>query len=58
MKKIRKNLYEIENKNNLSKSKIKKIEENLYELEKSLFKLNKYYDYDDIEYKGIRDIEN
>ena len=27
-------------------------------LEESLFKLNEYYDYDDIEYKGIRDIEN
>ena len=58
IKKIRRNLYEIENKNNLSKSKIKEIEQNLIELEKSLFKLNKYYDYDDIEYKGIRDVEN
>ena len=55
---IRRNLYEIENKTNLSKSKIKKIEKNLYELEESLSKLKKYYDYDDIEYKGIRDIEN
>ena len=27
-------------------------------LEESLFKLNEYYDYDDIEYKGIRDVEN
>ena len=27
-------------------------------LEESIFKLNKYYDYDDIEYKGIRNVEN
>ena len=54
---IRKNLYETENKKNLSKSKIKEIKENLLELEKSLFKPKKHYDYDDIEYKGIRDIK-
>ena len=58
IKEIRRNLYEIENKKNLSKSKIKEIEQNLIELEESLFKLNKYYDYDDIEYKGIRDLGN
>ena len=58
IKEIRRNLYEIENKKNLSESKIKEIEQNLIELEESLFKLNKYYDYDDIEYKGIRDVEN
>ena len=58
IKEIRRNLYEIENKKNLSKSKIKEIEQNLIELEESLFKLNKYYDYDDIEYKGIRDVAN
>ena len=58
IKEIRRNLYEIENKKNLSKSKIKEIEQNLTELEESLFKLNKYCDYDDIEYKGIRDLEN
>ena len=57
IKEIRRNLYEIENKKNLSKPKIKEIEQNLIELEKSLFKLNKYYDYDDIEYKGIRNVE-
>ena len=49
IKEIRRNLYEIENKKNLSKSKIKEIERNLIELEESLFKLNKYYDYDDAE---------
>ena len=52
IKEIRRNLYEIENKKNLSKSKIKEIEQNLFELEQSLFKLNKYYNSDDIEYKG------
>ena len=51
MKEIRRNIYEIENKNNLSTQKVKEIEENLYELEKGLFKLKKFYDYDDIEYK-------
>ena len=41
MKKIRKKFYEIENKKNLSVSKVKEIEKNLYELEKSLSKLKK-----------------
>ena len=47
IKEIRRNLYEIENKKNLSKSKIKEIEQNLIELEESLSKLNMYYDHDD-----------
>ena len=58
IKEIRKSLYEMENKKSLSESKIKVIEKNLLELEESLFKLKKYYDYDDAEYKGIRDTEN
>ena len=58
IKEIGRNLYEIENKKNLSKLKIKDIEQNYTELEESLFRLNKYYDYDDVEYKGIRDVEN
>ena len=58
IKELRRNLYKIENEKNLSKSKTKKIEQNLIELEESLLKLNKYYDYDDIEYKGIKDVEN
>ena len=58
IKEIRKNLYEIENKKNLSKLKIKEIEQNLIELEKNLFKLNQYHVYDDIEYYGIRDVRN
>ena len=42
----------------ISESKIKKMEKNLLELEQNLSKLKKYYDYDDAEYKGIRDIGN
>ena len=57
MKEIRKNLYEIENKN-ISESKIKEIEKHFFELEESPFQLKKSYDYDDAEYKGIRDIKN
>ena len=38
IKKIRRNLYEVENKNNLSAQKVKEIE-NLLELEKNLFEL-------------------
>ena len=52
--KIRRNLYEIENAKNLSASKIKEIEKNPLKLEKNLSKSKKYYDYDDVEYKGIR----
>ena len=55
---IRKNLYEIESENNLFESKIKKIERNLTELEENLSKTKKYYDYDDIEYNGIRDVKD
>ena len=58
IKEIRRNLYEIENKNNLSTPEIKEIEKNLLELEKNLFKPKKYDDYVDIKYKGIRDVRN
>ena len=51
IKEIRKDLYRTENK------KIKEIEKILLKLEKSLSKLKIYYGYDDIEYKGIRDIK-
>ena len=37
---------------------MKEIEENLLELEENLFKPKKYYDYDDTEYKGIRDVKD
>ena len=64
--KIRRNLYEIENKKNNSSPKIKKIEKNLHELEKNLNELEKnlskrktYFDHDfDTEYKGIRDVKD
>ena len=58
IKEIRGNLYEIQKKENLSKTKIEEIEQNLIKLEKSLLKLNKYHDYNDTEYKRIRDVEN
>ena len=41
---------------NLSTPEIPEIEKNLFELEKNLFKPKNYYDHDDIEYKGIRDV--
>ena len=34
------------------------IEKNLLKLEKNLSKLKEYHDYDDIEYRGIRDVKN
>ena len=54
MKEIRKNLYEIENEKNPSESKTKEIERNLTEFEENLSKAKKYYDYDHIEYRGIK----
>ena len=51
IKEIRKNLYEIENRKSLSVSKVKKIE-------KSFSKRQKFYNYDDAKYKGIRDVVN
>ena len=55
---IRRNLYEIENENNIFAPKIKEIQRNLLELEENLFKLKKYYEYDETEYKGIRDVKD
>ena len=54
---IRRNLYEIENEKNYFVSKIKKVEKDFLELEENPFKPKKYYDYDDPEYKGIRDLK-
>ena len=34
------------------------IEKNLLKLGKNLFKPKKYYDYENTEYKGIRDVRN
>ena len=58
IKEIRKNCYEMENKKTFSESKIKEIKKNLTELEENLSKTKKYYDYDDIEYRGIRDVRD
>ena len=48
----------MENEKNLFASKIREIERNLLELEENLFKSKKYYDYDDAEYKRIRDVKD
>ena len=55
---FRRSLYNIKNQKNLSAPEIKETEKNLLELEKSLSSLEKYFDYEDTEYRGIRDIEN
>ena len=55
---IRRNLYEIENEKNLFASKIKETERNLLELEENIFKPKEYYDYDDTEYKGIKNVKD
>ena len=59
-KEIKKKLYEIENKKNLSELKKEKIDEYLAELVGILDKKEKYHyhDRDDPDYYGIRDIEN
>ena len=56
LKEIKKNLYEIENKTGRLKSK--KTKKYLDKLEERIYKLNKYYDYDDDKYRGIRDIKD
>ena len=57
--KIRKDIYEIENKKDLSVSRIQKIKENSLKLERNLSKTKKYYDTEyDTEYRGIRDAKN
>ena len=58
IKEIRENLYKIENEKNLSESRIKEIEKNLNELEENLSKTKKYYDDDDSEYRGIRNVRD
>ena len=52
MKEIRKDPYRIKNK------KIKETEENLLQLEHNLSMLKMCFDYDDNEYRGIRDVKN
>ena len=58
--KIKKELYVIENKKNLSDKEKEKIDYNLLDLVNKLNKKEKYryHDCDDLDYHGIRDIEN
>ena len=59
-KKITKELYEKEKKKNLSNRKKEKIYNQLVELVNTIDKKEeyKYHDPDDLDYYGIRDIEN
>ena len=59
-KEIKKKLYEVENKKNLSKLEKEEINEYLNELVRILNKKEKYryHDCDDPDYYGVRDIEN
>ena len=54
LKEIKKNLYEIENKKGRLKSK--KTKKYLNKLEERIYELNKYYGYDDVNYRGTRDL--
>ena len=54
-KDIKRNLYNIERQRKIS---LKKTSKYLDELDKRILRLDKYHDYDDFEYKGIKDIEN
>ena len=56
LKEIRKNLYEIENERGRLESK--KTKKYLSKYEERIYKLNRYYDYDDVKYRGIRDIKD
>ena len=57
MKEVTGNLYQLENKKNFFKSKIKEIEKNILEFGESLSKLKKQYTYDDIDYKRINKVK-
>ena len=54
LKEIKKTLYNKEKRKKISSRKASKY---LDELDKKIFKLDKYHDYDDYEYKGIKDIK-
>ena len=54
-KDIKRNLFNIEKERKIS---FKKTSKYLDELDKRILRLDKYHDYDDFEYKGIKDIEN
>ena len=53
-KDIKRNLYNIEKQRKISLKKTKYLDE----LDERITRLDKYHDYDDFEYKGIKDIEN
>ena len=55
LKDIKRNLYNIEKQRKIS---LKKASKYLDELDKRILRLDKCHDYDDLEYKGIKDIEN
>ena len=55
LKDIKSTTYNIEKQKQISSKKTSKY---LDELDKRILKLDKYHDYDDYEYKGIKDIEN
>ena len=54
-KDIKRNLYNVEKQRKISSKRTSKY---LDEFDKIILKLDKYHDYDDYEYKGIKDIEN
>ena len=54
-KDIKRNLYNVEKQRKIS---LKETSKHLDELDKAILRLDKYHDYDDFEYKGIKDIEN
>ena len=54
-KDIKRNLYNIGKQRKISSKRTSKY---LDELDKRILRLDKYHDYDDFEYKGIKDIEN
>ena len=54
-KDIKRNLYNVEKQRKISSKKASKY---LGELDKRILRLDKYHDYDDYEYKGIKEMEN
>ena len=56
LKEIKKNLYEKENKKRVAASK--KAKKYLNKLEEKIYELKTYYDYGDLEYRGIKDISD
>ena len=57
IKEIRKNLYEIKNKN-LSESETEEIEKNLLEVEKGFSNFKKYHPQDDFQHKKLGELKN